>query len=209
MADDPAENGTESTDPAALARELAGLKTELGRERNRRQAAESKVTDAENAALAEQGKWKEVAEREKSRADGAEQRLAALEQGRQREQVVSRAARDLKFHDVDIATALLDRQGIAADADEATIRTALEGLAESRPYLVNTTGTPPAPAATPPAGGARSSDDPFITGRPRGQAPPPPTRSAQPAAGPADSADADTRADMARELSSHLRPAGT
>lgn len=134
--------------------------------RRRAEAAEKAAKDAadqlaerERKEAEEQGRWKDLAEQEKARADQLAASMAAQEQDRS----VEAAARAQRFRDPDIAKHLLPATVDRNDPD--AVNAALERVAQERPHLIDAGTSPPAP----PSGGAPGGNPPEPTGLTAGQ----------------------------------------
>lgn len=114
-----------------------------------RKAAEDKLAEQARKKAEEEGRFKELAEQEKARADALEAKQQQDEQRRNAE----RSARDMKFKDSDYALYLLSQQGVDL-ADPQKVREGLEGLATDRKDLI--AGHVPPPSGGP-AGGAKAT----------------------------------------------------
>ena len=141
----PAAGTGDAERDAAFARERRARKEA----EDRAKAAEDRIAEAERLKAEEAGEFKELAEKEKARADGLEAKQQHDEQRRNAE----RSARDMKFKDGDYALYLLSQQGVDF-ADPVKVREGLESLAKDRTDLV--AGGAPAPSGGP-AGGAKAT----------------------------------------------------
>ena len=139
----PPPAAAEKPDDAAFARirrENAALEAEAKRLRD--EAAERERKEAE-----EQGRWKELAEQEKARAD----RLEADRAAERAKANAAKAAGELKFADPDYALYRLAQDGVSLE-DPAAVKAALENLAQSAPSMLQGTAPPPPPPPPPPSG---------------------------------------------------------
>lgn len=160
-----AEGGTETTQESSTTTEATqqqaaekievsksdweAMQSQIASFRRKQKKAEEDAKAAEQKRLEEEGKHKELAAQEKARADKAEADLAAFK----RTQRIERMAAQKKFRDPTDAIA-----NLPADLDrddDAAVEAALEQIANTKPYLLDT-GTPsrtggPAGGAQPPA----------------------------------------------------------
>ena len=146
----------EPTPPAPAAHDDSAF----ARLRREKEAAERDAREAREALAArereeaeEQGRWKDIAETEKARADQLEADSKANEAQRNAE----RAARDLKFRDPEYALYLLRQDGVDI-LDPAAVKGGLEEIAKTRTDLLG--AAPPAP----PSGGAPGGTPPEPAG---------------------------------------------
>jgi flagellar biosynthesis GTPase FlhF len=132
---DVEETTTTTTDPKPSGRDKA-----IAEERRKARAAEKRAADLE-AKLSErdrkdaeaEGRWQEIAEQEREKAESLERQIA----DRERRDSVTAAARGLRFKNPDLAFRLLD------ESDTSEPEAALRRLAKQEPYL-----TEDAPART-------------------------------------------------------------
>jgi hypothetical protein len=98
-------------------------------------AIKKQQNDAENKRLAEEGKHKELADKEKARADSLE---AQVRESKIENRVTIEAAK-LNILDVEAALKLIDRSAVKIDKDGnvSGIEDALKALVEAKPYLIN------------------------------------------------------------------------
>lgn len=127
----------------------------FARMRREKEAAERAAQEARDALAAkereeaeEQGRWKDIADAEKARADA----LEAKQKTEQDKRNAERAARDLRFKDPEYALYLLAQRNVDL-ADAAAVSTALHEIAESRADLIDASTPPPAPPSGGPPGG--------------------------------------------------------
>jgi membrane protein involved in colicin uptake len=120
----------------------------------RAKAAEDALAERARKEAEEQGRWKELAEQEKARADRLEADKAKADQRNNAE----RTASTLKFRDAGYALYLLEQQRVDL-ADAPAVKTALEQIAQDRKDLIE--GNPPPPSGAP-AGGTQP-DPPKLT----------------------------------------------
>lgn len=121
-------------------------------EREAQQAREA-LAERDRKEAEEQGRWKDIAEQEKARADKLEADAKAKDDQRNAE----RAARDLKFKDPEYALYLLRQNGVDI-SDPVAVKAGLEEIAKTRTDLIGT--APPAP----PSGGAPGGNPPEPAG---------------------------------------------
>ena len=142
--------------PSDAERDAAFARERRGREEAEKRAkdATDRLADQERKKAEEEGRFKELAEQEKARADGLEAKQLETEQHRNAE----RSAGDLKFRDAGYALYLLQQDSVDL-SDAAAVKAALTGLAESRNDLI--TGHVPPPSGGP-AGGSKA-DPPGLT----------------------------------------------
>jgi hypothetical protein len=133
---------------------MAKARRDADEAKRRADEAERKLADRDRKDAEEQGRWKELAETEKARADGLEQKIAASEQDRQIESV----AKSLKFRDPDLVKHLLPAN--VDKNDTAQVKTALEQIASERKHLID--GAPPPPSGGP-TGGPNADTPPALT----------------------------------------------
>jgi hypothetical protein len=107
----------------------------------------------------DEGRWKDLAEQEKKRADDLAAQIAADERRRN----VERAASERQFADTGYALYLLEQQNVDM-ADAAKVAEALDQLKESRPDLLSTPPQPPPPTPPPPSGGPPGAPAPPANG---------------------------------------------
>lgn len=138
-------------DDAAFAR----MRQAQAEAERRAKAAEDALAAKERAEAEEQGKWKELAEQEKARADHLEQNAKVAEARR----LAERKAGDLKFKDPGYAMYLLAEQQVDL-SDPAAVGAALDLIATSRTDLIG--AAPPPPPSGGPAGGG-PQDPPKLT----------------------------------------------
>jgi len=105
--------------------------------------------DAEKKRLEEAGQHKELADREKARADSLEAQVRA---SKIENRVIAEAAK-LNIVDAEAALKLIDQSSIEVDKDGnvSGVEDAMKALVESKPYLVNSKQTPRVGSATNPA----------------------------------------------------------
>lgn len=98
--------------------------------RLKREASErdKRERDAERKKQEDEGKWKEMAEADKKRADDAEAKVATLE----REKRVAKVGGEVGLKDPDDAGRFLTDEQMS---DDASARTALDTLKQKRPEL--------------------------------------------------------------------------
>ena len=151
-ADDPGASTPPETPPAAAPAAappadpgkdaaFAEMRRKADEAERRAKAAETALAEQERKKAEEDGRWKELAEQEKARADKLEAAQVAAEQQRHAE----RSATDLKFKDTGYALYLLAQDHVDL-SDPAAVKAGLEQIAKNRADLVG-------PAAPPPSGG--------------------------------------------------------
>lgn len=126
--------------------------------RRRAEAAEKRAAEAEAAEAErvrkqaeEEGRWKDLADQERQRADRLQADLAAREQAAQaaeQKRNAERAAGDRRFRDTGYALYLLEQDKVDF-ADAAAVGNALDDLAKKRTDLLNAEPAPP-PSGGPP-----------------------------------------------------------
>jgi len=137
---------------------FARMRREKAEAERRAKAAEAALAERERKEAEEQGRWKELAEQEKARADRLEAERVAAEQRRNAE----KAAQDRRFRDTGYAMYLLAEQNVDL-ADPAAVSAALDGLATARADLIGVPGQPPPPPPSGGPAGGSSGDAPSLT----------------------------------------------
>lgn len=148
---DPAPPDPQGPDNAAFAR----MRRQAEEAERRAKAAEDALAERQRKEAEEQGRWKELAEQEKARADQLEANAKKAEARR----LAERKAADLKFKDPGYAMYLLAEQNVDL-SDAAAVGGALEQIAKTRTDLVG--GPTPPPPSGGPAGGSQP-DSPKLT----------------------------------------------
>jgi len=133
--------------------ESKGRDAAIAAERRKARAAEKKAAELQKkldeAARKEaeaEGRWQEIAEEERKRADSLEQQIAE----REKREAVTEAATRLRFKNPTIAHRLL------SDDDLSDPEGALKRLAKSEPYLI---ADPPERTGAPVGGNADTQQD--------------------------------------------------
>lgn len=151
---DDGDDGDDDKEPKSKSKKDDGELDKILAENNRlkREAAERdrKERETQRKRDEEEGKYKELYERERDRAEKADEALATERQAR----LVSRVAKRLKFHDPEDAVRYLDKEDMT---DERTIERRLESVSTEKKWLVNASGR---------TGGSHDDDD-DDTGRER------------------------------------------
>jgi membrane protein involved in colicin uptake len=145
----PPASGTGEQDAA-----FARMRRETEDANKRAKAAEDKLAEEARKKAEEDGQFKELADKEKARADGLEAKQRETEQRRNAE----RAAGDLKFKDPGYALYMLAAENVDL-SDAAAVKAALDRIAADRKDLLG--GVVPAPSGGP-AGGSKQ-DPPGLT----------------------------------------------
>jgi hypothetical protein len=120
----------------------------------RAREAEDKLAAAARKKAEEEGRWKELAEQERARADKLEADQHAAEARRNAE----RTAGDLRYRDTGYALYLLAQEKVDL-ADAVKVKETLDRIAKERTDLVEGTAPPPSGG---PAGG-NGGDPPKVT----------------------------------------------
>ena len=135
----PEPAATETVDVEAIKAQLAQARNEAIAERKRRQEAEGRVSEFEQASLSEKEKAEAKAAEALKRAEAAEAATRALEI----EVAVKTAATTKNFVDAEVAYRLLDTTALDTAGNLGSqVEEALAALAKAKPFLVKSQSDP-------------------------------------------------------------------